>query len=64
MHPGDAIAIEDSPHGLTAARRAGLRTIAIPNPITEQLDLSAADLVLPSFVSTALADALRQLGEP
>ena len=42
----EAIAIEDSPNGVTAARRAGLRCVAIPNSITARLDLSGADLVL------------------
>jgi len=29
---GQAMAVEDSPHGVAAARAAGLRCVAIPNP--------------------------------
>jgi putative hydrolase of the HAD superfamily len=36
--PGDeAVAFEDSPNGLTAARGAGLYCVAVPNEITSQL---------------------------
>lgn len=38
-----AVAIEDSPHGIAAARAAGLRCVAVPGPLTEDLDLTAAD---------------------
>lgn len=42
--PADAIAIEDSGPGVSAARAAGMRTVAIPHWLTEGHDLSAADL--------------------
>ena len=45
----EAFAIEDSPHGITAAKRAGLRCVAIPNTITASLDLSRADVILGSL---------------
>jgi HAD superfamily hydrolase (TIGR01509 family) len=54
--PTLALAIEDSPHGVSAARRAGLRCIAVPNSVTEGLDLSHADLVLTSLADAHLAD--------
>jgi beta-phosphoglucomutase-like phosphatase (HAD superfamily) len=41
---GEAIAFEDSPNGIAAGKAAGLRCVAVPNPITSTLDLSAADL--------------------
>lgn len=56
----EAIAFEDSPHGVSAAKAAGLTTIAIPNPITATLDFCAADLVLPSFTTTPLSTLLQQ----
>ena len=56
--PGDAVAIEDSPHGVTAAKRAGLFCIAVPNAITAQLDLSHADIVAPSLSAISLRDVL------
>ena len=59
--PSEAIAIEDSPNGVTAAKRAGLRCAAIPNPITAQLDLSHADLILASLADVSLNELLRKL---
>lgn len=57
----DAIAIEDSPNGVTAAQRAGMRCVAIPNSITASLDLSHADLLLASLADVTLADLLSKL---
>jgi HAD superfamily hydrolase (TIGR01509 family) len=54
--PEHALAIEDSPHGIAAARAAGLRVVAVPNSVTAQLDLSAADLVVESLAEVSLAD--------
>lgn len=48
--PADSVlAFEDSPNGITAAKNAGLRCIAIPNEITGEMDLSAADLIVSSM---------------
>ena len=58
---GEAIAIEDSPNGIAAAKAAGLFCIAVPNPMTQALDLSAADLHLASLAEAPLADVLRAL---
>ena len=57
----ETIAIEDSPNGVLAAKRAGLRCVAIPNSITGHLDLSQADLVLGSLADVTLADLLSKL---
>jgi HAD superfamily hydrolase (TIGR01509 family) len=57
----EAIAIEDSPNGVTAAKRAGLRCVAIPNSITAKLDLSDADVLLHSLAEITLADLLRKV---
>ena len=57
----EAIAIEDSPNGVLAAKRAGLRCVAIPNSITARLDLGQADLLLGSLAEVTLADLLRKL---
>ena len=37
VHPQEAIALEDSPNGILAAKRAGLFCVAVPNPLTSQL---------------------------
>ena len=56
--PADAIAIEDSPNGVAAAKRAGMRCVAIPNSITTSLDLTQADLKLTSLSEVSLRDLL------
>jgi HAD superfamily hydrolase (TIGR01509 family) len=55
----DAIAVEDSPNGIKAAKAAGLWCLAVPNPMTADLDLSEADLVVASLVDLPLPDLLR-----
>ena len=50
----EAIAFEDTPHGVTAAKAAGLTCVAVPNVITESLDFSQADVVLPAFTAKPL----------
>jgi HAD superfamily hydrolase (TIGR01509 family) len=60
----EAFAIEDSPNGVMAAKRAGLRCVAIPNPITAKLDLSGADVILQSLDEITLADLLKKVAAP
>jgi HAD superfamily hydrolase (TIGR01509 family) len=62
VDPGHALALEDSPHGIAAAKAAGLRCVAVPHELTETLDLSAADLRLTSLAACTLAEALARLG--
>lgn len=50
----DAAAFEDSPNGIAAAKAAGLYCIAVPNRMTQSLDLSAADEVVESFLQLDL----------
>ena len=59
--PPEAVAIEDSPNGVAAAKRAGMRCVAIPNSITERLDLSRADVVLASLADVTLRQLLERL---
>jgi HAD superfamily hydrolase (TIGR01509 family) len=54
----EAIAFEDSPNGVRAAKAAGLFCVAIPNPATETLALDGADLVLDSLEDISLSDLL------
>jgi len=61
VEPAHALAIEDSPHGIAAAKAAGLRCVAVPHQLTETLDLSAADLRLRSLAECSLAEAIEQL---
>ena len=61
VRASEAIAIEDSPNGVLAAKRAGLRCVAVPNSITARLDLAQADLLLGSLADVTLAEMLRRL---
>jgi HAD superfamily hydrolase (TIGR01509 family) len=54
----EAIAFEDSPNGVRAAKAAGLFCVAIPNPATQTLALDHADLVLDSLADLPLSDLL------
>lgn len=56
--PERAVAVEDTPHGVSAARAAGLRCIAIPNPHANPDRFGAADLVLRSAAEVGLSAAL------
>lgn len=58
----DAIAFEDSPNGITAAKAAGLYCVAVPNAVTADLPLGQADLRVDSFTEVSypeLVDRLR-----
>jgi HAD superfamily hydrolase (TIGR01509 family) len=59
--PAQALAVEDSPNGVAAAKTAGLWCVAVPNGVTASLDFSAADLVLPSLADCSLAGVLERL---
>jgi HAD superfamily hydrolase (TIGR01509 family) len=49
VNPNDAIALEDSPNGVQAAKTAGLFCIAVPGPMTRTLSFDAADAILTSL---------------
>jgi len=57
----EAIAIEDSPNGVSAARAAGIFCVAFPNEVTSQLDLSHADLIVESLEDVPLHDLLARV---
>jgi HAD superfamily hydrolase (TIGR01509 family) len=59
--PRDAMALEDSPNGVLAAKRAGLTCVAVPNPLTARLDLGAADMRLTSLAELPLTALLARL---
>jgi putative hydrolase of the HAD superfamily len=58
--PALSVAVEDSEHGVTAAVTAGLFTVAVPHDLTAHMDLTAADVVVPSLAELSLADALER----
>jgi HAD superfamily hydrolase (TIGR01509 family) len=53
-----SVAVEDSPHGVAAAIAAGLFTVAVPHPLTANLDLSDAHLIATSLSELSLPEAL------
>ncbi|MCD6136647.1 HAD family hydrolase [Candidatus Bipolaricaulota bacterium] len=59
--PHEAFALEDSPHGVSAAKAAGMYCVAVPNEMTRNLSFDHADLVLPSLAGTSLDELLRKL---
>jgi HAD superfamily hydrolase (TIGR01509 family) len=62
--PDEAIAFEDSPNGVAAARAAGIFCVAVPNPITQCLSLAHADHCLESLAHESLQDLLSRASEP
>ena len=58
VSPDQAIAFEDSPNGVRAARSAGLFVVAIPNPITAQLTLVGENMRVSSMAELTLAQLL------
>ncbi|MDH4207916.1 MAG: HAD family hydrolase, partial [Anaerolineae bacterium] len=56
--PEEAIAVEDSPHGITSAQAAGLFCVVVPNSLTRQLPTDHADLRLDSLADLPLEDLL------
>jgi HAD superfamily hydrolase (TIGR01509 family) len=56
---GSAVAVEDSPHGVAAARAAGMRCVAIPNQHADLARFAAADVVLGSAADARLSAVLR-----
>ena len=62
VEPAEAIAIEDSPNGVSAARAAGIFCVAVPNSVTARLDLSHADLIVDSLADVPLDELLARVG--
>jgi HAD superfamily hydrolase (TIGR01509 family) len=57
-----ALAFEDSPAGVRAAKLAGVSCAAVPNDITRGAAFGEADLVLSSLAEHSLEDILRMSG--
>ena len=56
----EAVAIEDSEHGVQAAKRAGLWCVAVSGPSSHDQDFTVADLRLPSLGDCPLPKLLAQ----
>jgi len=55
----EALAFEDSPSGVRAAKRAGVVCVAVPNEVTRSADFGEADAVLASLAELTVDDVLR-----
>jgi len=55
----DCLVIEDSAHGVRAAKTAGMLCVGYVNPTSGEQDLSGADLVVSSFADTTLYGFLK-----
>lgn len=53
-----AVAFEDTPHGVAAAKAAGMRCVAIPNPFAAPSRFGAADVVLSTAQGVPLTNVL------
>jgi HAD superfamily hydrolase (TIGR01509 family) len=56
----EALVFEDSPNGILAANRAGIRVVAVPNPITAHGVIVGADLRLASLADLPLETLLKR----
>ena len=61
VSPAEAVAFEDSPNGVAAARAAGIFCVAVPNPVTECLSLAHADHCLKSLADESLRQLLSRV---
>lgn len=63
IEPGDAVAFEDSPNGVRAAKAAGVFCVAVPNALTRRMEDAEADLTLDTLEGVRLADVRAWLGQ-
>src|SRR3954468_14289216 len=62
LAPDEAVAFEDSPNGVRAAKAAGLFCVAVPNSVTASLGLDEADVVTPSLAELPFERLLELVG--
>ncbi|MGP5093126.1 HAD family hydrolase [Staphylococcus equorum] len=56
----ELLVFEDSLNGLLSSKRAGLKTIIFPNPVTEHLNFSDATQIYRNMEEIALKDLVKQ----
>jgi HAD superfamily hydrolase (TIGR01509 family) len=60
--PHEAVAIEDSPNGVAAARAAGIFCVAVPNSVTRRLAIAGADLTVDCLSEISLDAIVARAG--
>lgn len=63
VEASQALAFEDSPSGVRAAKGAGVLCAAVPNEITRGATFDGADVVLPSLAEQSLDEILRSVSQ-
>ena len=58
VDPARTVVLEDSPHGVTAAKAAGVLVVACPNDVTRGGSFDHADLVVESLADLSLDDLI------
>jgi HAD superfamily hydrolase (TIGR01509 family) len=61
--PAECVVFEDSPNGMRAARAAGIRCVAVPTNLLEEVELPEVALRLRSLDEMTLADLIERLDE-
>jgi HAD superfamily hydrolase (TIGR01509 family) len=61
VEPHRAVAIEDSPNGALAARRAGMYCVVVPNPVTAALAFGPHHVRLDSLHGVELGELLERI---
>ncbi|HVL80242.1 MAG TPA: HAD-IA family hydrolase [Actinomycetota bacterium] len=61
VDPAEAVAVEDSPNGIRAAKDAGMFCVAVPHALTRDLPLDRADLVVTSLAELPLPDLVERM---
>lgn len=57
----EAVIFEDSLNGVVAARRAGIRVVLVPNPVTEHLTIEGETLRFQSLADVSLDSLIKKL---
>ena len=61
MAPAQCVVIEDSANGVTAAKRAGMYCVVVPNSMTIDMAVDHANLRLRSLGDLTLSDLIERL---
>lgn len=60
VRPGNCVVLEDSMHGVAAAKAAGMKCIGFDNPNSGNQDLSKADVIVTSIRDIQVEELLKQ----
>ena len=61
VSPDRALAFEDSPHGISSAKAAGVYCVAVPNSVTRHFSIGHADERIESMADISLTELLHRV---